>query len=58
MPELRELTRFSPDSESTEAGKNSILAALLAGSWSDLAIVRIERVEIGNQKGWRVTYRE
>jgi hypothetical protein len=28
------------------------------GPWNDLSIVRIERVEIGTVKGWKVTFRE
>ena len=50
------MTIFSPDSESTNAGKNNKLAALLAGPWNDLAIVSIARIEDGSMNGWQATY--
>ena len=51
-------TLFKSDKEEEPADKNSRLAALLETAWSDLEIVKIERIEIGTSKGWRVTYRE
>jgi hypothetical protein len=57
MP-LKEKTVFKADEEATAEGKNSRLAELLNGPLNDLQIVSIERIEIGSQKGWRVTYRE
>jgi hypothetical protein len=49
---------FMPDDETTNEGKNGRLAALLNGVWNPLAIVRVDRVEIGPQPGWWATYRE
>lgn len=54
---LVETTLFEPDDQSTNAGKNAALATLLAAPWRPLAIVRVERIEIGD-RGWRVVYRE
>ena len=54
---LTETTLFVPDDESTNAGKNAALATLLGAPWRPLAIVRVERIEIGD-KGWRVVFRE
>jgi hypothetical protein len=58
MPEIREITLFEPDYSTTAMDKNGVLAALLRGAWMFLEIVKIERIEIGSQKGWRVIYRE
>ena len=61
MPTLVEKTQFKSDSETEPGGKNSRLAALLDGNWNRFDIVRIERIEIGSNKGWKVwkvTYRE
>jgi hypothetical protein len=55
---LKEKTLFKADAETTPDGKNSRLAELLNGPLNDLQIVSIERIEIGSQRGWRVTYRE
>jgi hypothetical protein len=55
---LKEKTIFKADEETTPEEKNSRLAELLNGPLNDLQIVLIERIEIGSQKGWRVTYRE
>ncbi len=55
---LKERTIFKADEETTPGGKNSRLAELLNGSLNDLQIVLIERIEIGSEKGWRVTFRE
>ena len=53
---LVETTLFEPDDQNTNAGKNAALATLLAAPWRPLAIVRVERIEIGD-RGWRVVYR-
>jgi hypothetical protein len=55
---VTEKTKFSPDDETEDRKRNAKLAALLTTTWKALAIVRIERIEIGTEKGWRVTYRE
>jgi len=55
---LKERIVFKADDETTPAGKNSRLAELMNGVLNDLQIVSIERIEIGSQKGWRVTFRE
>jgi hypothetical protein len=54
---LQELSLFEPDDQVTNPGKNATLAALLNAPWRPLAIVRVERIEIGD-RGWRVVYRE
>ena len=54
---LAEESLFEPDQETGDAGKNRALAILLGGPWKGLAIVRIERIEIGDS-GWRVIYRK
>ena len=54
---LVETSLFEPDSESTNSGKNAVLATLLNTAWRPLAIVRVERIEIGD-RGWRVVFRE
>ncbi len=46
-----------PPGTDSDSDKNSHLAELLEGEWNDLSIVRIERIEIGSSKGWKVTYR-
>jgi hypothetical protein len=43
--------------ETTNRGKNAALAWLLNTAWRPLAIVRVERIEIGD-RGWRVVFRE
>ena len=55
--ELSETSLFVPDEESTNPGKNGALATLLNAPWRTLAIVRLERIEIGD-RGWRVVFRE
>ena len=57
---LLEKTWFISDPPGTDSDsdKNSQLAELLEGEWNDLSIVRIDRIEIGTAKGWKVTYRE
>jgi hypothetical protein len=55
--QLLETSLFVPDDESTNAGKNAALAVLLNAPWRTLAIVRVERIEIGDT-GWRVVFRE
>ena len=52
-----ESSLFEPDDQTTGAAKNAALVALLASSWQPLAIVRVERVEVGG-RGWRVVFRE
>lgn len=54
---LVETSLFEPDTQTTNAGKNAALATLLAAPWKPLAIVRLERIEIGDT-GWRVVFRE
>jgi len=54
---LAEESLFEPDQETGNAGKNRALVILLGGPWNGLAIVRVERIEIGDS-GWRVVYRE
>jgi len=58
QPSPGEKRVFMPDNETTNDRKNSRLAALLNGVWNPLAIVRVDRVEIGPQPGWWATYRE
>jgi len=57
---LLEKTWFISDPPGTDSDsdKNSQLAELLEGEWNDLSIVRIDRIEIGSAKGWKVTYRQ
>ena len=55
--ELVETTLFEPDAETTNPGKNAALAALLNTAWRALALVRVERIEIGD-RGWRAVFRE
>ncbi len=54
---LVETSLFEPDSETTNSGKNAALATLLNTAWRPLAIVRVDRIEIGD-RGWRVVFRE
>jgi hypothetical protein len=54
---LVETSLFEPDAETTNTGKNAALAVLLNTVWRALAIVRVERIEIGD-RGWRVVFRE
>jgi hypothetical protein len=54
---LVETSLFEPDTQTTNSGKNGALATLLAAPWKPLAIVRVERIEIGDA-GWRVVFRE
>ena len=56
-PTFIETSLFEPDGETTIAGKNAALATLLNTAWRTLAIVRVERIEIGDS-GWRVVFRE
>lgn len=57
---LTEKTEFIKDPEDlqTNENKNSRLADLLRSEWLGYAIVRVDRIEIGRAKGWRVTHRE
>jgi hypothetical protein len=54
---LVETTLFEPDAETTDPGKNAALATLLNTAWRALALVRVERIEIGD-RGWRAVFRE
>jgi hypothetical protein len=54
---LTETSLFEPDTETTNAGKNAALATLLNTAWRPLALVRVERIEIGGS-GWRAVFRE
>lgn len=54
---LVEMSLFEPDTQTANSGKNAALATLLAAPWKPLAIVRVERIEIGDT-GWRVVFRE
>ena len=54
---LAEESLFEPDQETGNVAKNRALAILLSGQWKGRAIVRVERIEIGDS-GWRVIYRE
>lgn len=54
---LLESTLFEPDAETTDSGKNAALATLLNTAWRALALVRVERIEIGD-RGWRAVFRE
>jgi len=54
---LVESTLFEPDVETTDPGKNAALATLLNTAWRALALVRVERIEIGD-RGWRAVFRE
>ena len=54
---LLETSLFEPDTQTSNSGKNAALATLLAAPWKPLAIVRVERIEIGDT-GWRVVFRE
>jgi hypothetical protein len=54
---MEEKKRFEKDTEETASDKNRALSVLLLGDWLELNIVKIERIEIGNESGWRVTYR-
>jgi hypothetical protein len=55
---LNEHETFEEDEETTSEGKNEALAELLHGPWLDLAIVRIDRIEIGSRQGWRALHRK
>lgn len=54
---LTESTAFKKDDETDAYEKNALLAQYLDGAWADLNVVCIERIEIGEDKGWRVHYR-
>ena len=57
MPPFQTKTRFRADAHTTAVKKNSALAQQLLGAWKKLAIVKIDRIEIGSQSGWLATYR-
>jgi hypothetical protein len=54
---MQERTRFKKDTKKTAATKNKALSVLLLGQWVKLDIVKIERIAIGQESGWRATYR-
>lgn len=55
---LQDFEEFFPDDfHDNPARKNSALAVILTGRLNPFHIVRIERIEIGPSKGWRITYR-
>jgi len=54
---LAEDTAFEADEHTEPQDRNQRLADLLQGPWLALSIVRIDRIEIGSQRGWRVTHR-
>lgn len=59
MPQtVKDKTSFQADKFIKPEDRNQRLADLLQGTWLDLAIVFIERIEIGSKQGWRATYRE
>ncbi|MHC4087018.1 MAG: hypothetical protein ACYSWZ_11095 [Planctomycetota bacterium] len=55
---MEEKKRFKKDTKKTASTKNKALSVLLLGQWKKLNIVKIERIEIGNDIGWRVTHRK
>ena len=55
---MEELQDFRKDNCKTTVAKNKKLATLLLSTWPDFQIVRIERIEIGSDSGWRITYRD
>ncbi len=55
---MEEKTRFKKDTKKTTETKNRALSVLLLGQWLKFNIVKIERIEIGEDSGWRVTYRK
>jgi hypothetical protein len=55
--QLCEESEFFLDDETTNPDKNARLAALLTGPMFSKSIVSVERVEIGDRKGWRFIYR-
>ncbi len=58
MASLHDIVEFFQDQSDLDApGKNTTLAQLLLGTLFPYHVVLIERIEIGTQKGWRVTYR-
>ncbi|MBW2029692.1 MAG: hypothetical protein JRJ03_05200 [Deltaproteobacteria bacterium] len=48
---------FIADSESDPEERNALLSGYLADVWSDLDIIRIERIQ-GGDPGWQAVYRE
>ncbi|MEM6504862.1 MAG: hypothetical protein AAF711_05300 [Planctomycetota bacterium] len=54
---LVEKTKFYKDDETDNAGKNSRLAALASGPMLLKAVVKVDRIEIGDKRGWQFTYR-
>jgi len=48
---------FIRDNESDPEERNALLSGYLADVWSDLDIIRIERIE-GIDQGWQALYRE
>lgn len=55
--QVKEETWFIRDSETEPSDKNALLASYLGGGvWSNLNVVRVDRIEIADS-GWRATYR-
>lgn len=50
------LTDFEPDPISSKKDPNVRLGELLAMPWRKLIIIRIDRLTMGSQPGWLVTY--
>ncbi|MBW2000070.1 MAG: hypothetical protein JRJ29_19180 [Deltaproteobacteria bacterium] len=48
---------FIRDGESDPEERNALLSGYLADVWSDLDIIRIERIE-GIDQGWQAIYKE
>lgn len=60
MPQDNEIKRkewFIGDEESDPEERNALLSAYLAEVWSDLDIIRIERIH-GVDRGWQAVYKE
>ena len=55
---MEESQDFRKDKCKTAVAKNKRLSTLLLSTWPDFEIVKIERIEIGNEPGWRITYRD
>ena len=56
---LKEYETFEPDKAKTAKAKNKALAKHLDGGvWRNKKIVKINRIEIGSQTGWKATYRK
>ena len=54
---LHDIEEFFPDKATKPEDKNKELSKLLLGTLYPHHVIRIERIEIGSRKGWRVVYR-